>query len=118
MARFRTVAMQQDLLLLNSLSHKMESSPFNITEHVVDCQHIREYARATRDSNDALKIAVKQYTPKSNPNPQPGDVTIIGATSVGSPKVSRDVSFALYKSALQNVTPENVKSKSMQWHRN
>lgn len=69
----------------------MEPSPFNITEHVVDCQHIREYARATRSTNDALKLAVKQYTPKSNPNPQPGDVTIIGATSVGSPKVSRDV---------------------------
>ncbi|GLA32585.1 hypothetical protein AnigIFM63604_010228 [Aspergillus niger] len=64
----------------------MEPSPFNITEHVVDCQHIREYARATRSTNDALKLAVKQYTPKSNPNPQPGDVTIIGATSVGSPK--------------------------------
>ncbi|GKZ29189.1 hypothetical protein AbraIFM66950_003628 [Aspergillus brasiliensis] len=64
----------------------METFPFHITEHIVECQHIREYARATRSTNDALKLAVKQYTPKSNPNPQPGDVTIIGATSVGSPK--------------------------------
>ena len=73
----------------------MESSPFKITEHVVDCQHIREYARATRETNDALKLSVKQYTPESNLNPQPGDVTIIAATSIGSPKVSDHLSFEI-----------------------
>ncbi|RAL17453.1 alpha/beta-hydrolase [Aspergillus homomorphus CBS 101889] len=64
----------------------MASSPFIITEHTVDCQHIREYPHATRHGDDALQLAVKQYIPKSNPNPQPGDVTIIGAHSSGVPK--------------------------------
>lgn len=70
------------------------SSPFHITEHVIDSQHIREYPHATRRSEDALKLVVKKYTPKSNPNPQPGDLTIIGAHGSGFPKVSSlDVSF-------------------------
>ncbi|PYI09829.1 alpha/beta-hydrolase [Aspergillus sclerotiicarbonarius CBS 121057] len=64
----------------------MASSPFIITEHIVDCQYIREYPRATRSTEDALKLAVKQYTPKSNPNPRPGDITIIGSPGGGFPK--------------------------------
>ncbi|KAM5517894.1 toxin biosynthesis [Fusarium oxysporum f. sp. phaseoli] len=32
------------------------------------------------------KLAVKQYIPHDNPNPQPGDVTIIGAHANGFPK--------------------------------
>ncbi|EED13676.1 conserved hypothetical protein [Talaromyces stipitatus ATCC 10500] len=64
----------------------MDSSPFLITEHVVDGQHIREYPRATRAGDDALKLAVKRYIPKSNPNPRSGDVTIIGAHGSGFPK--------------------------------
>lgn len=31
-------------------------------------------------------MAVKQYIPKDNPNPRPGDVTIIGAHANGFPK--------------------------------
>jgi hypothetical protein len=64
------------------------SSPFHITEHVIDSQHIREYPHATRRGEDALKLVVKKYAPKSNPNPQPGDLTIIGAHGSGFPKVS------------------------------
>jgi hypothetical protein len=65
----------------------MALSPFLITELVIDCQHIREYPRATWAGNDVLKLAVKRYTPRSNPNPQPGDVTIIRAHGSGFPKV-------------------------------
>lgn len=65
----------------------MATSPFIITEYIVDGQHVREYPRATRTGDDVLKLAVKRYTPKSNPNPQPGDVTIIGAHGSGFPKV-------------------------------
>lgn len=32
-------------------------------------------------------MAVKQYIPLDNPNPQPGDVTILGAHANGFPKV-------------------------------
>jgi hypothetical protein len=39
------------------------------------------------EQEDVLYLAVKQYTPLSNPNPQSGDVTIIGAHANGFPKV-------------------------------
>jgi len=66
------------------------SSLFKIEEHVLDCQHIREYARATSTSQeDVLKLSIKQYTPLENLKPKDGDVTIIGAHANGFPKVSR-----------------------------
>lgn len=65
------------------------ASSFIIKEHKVEGQHIREYARATADSQEeVLYLSVKQYIPKSNPNPQPGDLTIIGAHANGFVKVS------------------------------
>ncbi|KAF7716952.1 Alpha/beta hydrolase fold-1 domain-containing protein [Penicillium ucsense] len=65
----------------------MPSSPFRIVEHRVPCQHIREYPGATADEQEEpLHLAVKQYIPIDNPNPQPGDVTILGAHANGFPK--------------------------------
>jgi hypothetical protein len=64
------------------------SSVFQIKEHKVECQHIREYPRALANSQeDVLHLAVKQYIPLDNPHPQPGDLTIIGAHANGFPKV-------------------------------
>ncbi|CAJ2505265.1 Uu.00g126590.m01.CDS01 [Anthostomella pinea] len=61
--------------------------PFSITEHTIPTQHIREHPRATAHSQeDVLHLHIKQYTPLDNPNPQPGDVTIIGAHANGFPK--------------------------------
>jgi len=66
----------------------MASSVFQIKEHVLECQHIREYARATATSQEAaLHLSIKQYTPLDNLQPQEGDVTIIGAHANGFPKV-------------------------------
>lgn len=66
----------------------MSSSPFRIVEHVVPSQHIREYPGATaNDQEETLNLAVKQYIPLDNPNPQPGDVTILAAHANGFPKV-------------------------------
>ncbi|KAJ5544926.1 hypothetical protein N7535_006688 [Penicillium sp. DV-2018c] len=65
----------------------MSSSPFRIVEHVVPTQHIREYPGATANSQEeVLNLAVKQYIPLDNPNPQPGDVTILAAHANGFPK--------------------------------
>jgi hypothetical protein len=64
----------------------MDSSPFQIAEHIVPCQHIREYARATAKAEDTLELVVKQYTPLDNLTPQPGDLTIIAAHGSGFPK--------------------------------
>ncbi|KAF5599267.1 host-specific AK-toxin Akt2 [Fusarium pseudoanthophilum] len=49
--------------------------------------HSREYLAETANGDeDTPKLAVKQYVPHDNPNPQPGDVTIIGAHANGFPK--------------------------------
>ncbi|KAA8566793.1 hypothetical protein EYC84_009893 [Monilinia fructicola] len=65
----------------------MHSTIFEIKEHTLECQHIREYPRATSNSQeDILQLAIKQYIPRDNPHPQPGDVTIIGAHANGYPK--------------------------------
>jgi hypothetical protein len=67
----------------------MSASVFKIKEHTLESQHIRDYPRATAFSQEeVLKLAIKQYIPLDNPNPQPGDVTIIGAHANGFPKVS------------------------------
>lgn len=63
------------------------SSAFRVIEHSVNTQHIREYPAATAGrQEDVLQLAVKQYVPLSNPDPQPGDLSIIGAHANGFPK--------------------------------
>ncbi|KAL2865491.1 putative toxin biosynthesis protein [Aspergillus lucknowensis] len=63
------------------------SGPFRVVEHVVPSQHIREYPGATaHEQEDVLNLAVKQYIPLDNPNPQVGDVTILAAHANGFPK--------------------------------
>jgi hypothetical protein len=62
-------------------------SGFKVVEHKIPAQHIREYSHATASSQeDQLFLHVKQYIPHSNPHPQPGDVTIIGAHANAFPK--------------------------------
>jgi hypothetical protein len=76
------------------------ASFFNVKEHTIEAQHIREYPKATAHSQEeVLHVSVKQYIPKNNPNPQPGDVTVIGAHANGFPKVRSSFSrlrFATY----------------------
>jgi len=63
-------------------------SLFKVQEHTLTTSHIREYPGATAGSqDDELKLAVKQYTPRDNQDPKPGDVTIIGGHANGFPKV-------------------------------
>lgn len=60
------------------------STIFDVKEHVVEGQHIREYARATAHSQEeVLHLHVKQYTPKDNPFPKPGDITVIASHANG-----------------------------------
>ncbi|KAJ5118063.1 hypothetical protein N7526_011086 [Penicillium atrosanguineum] len=53
------------------------SFPFHITKHVIDAQYVRDSPRATATLNPTLKLCVKKYTPIDNPQPQPGDVSIV-----------------------------------------
>lgn len=76
------------LRIYTSLSLSNMCSSFTIKEHVIDASHIREYAHATAHSQEeVLKLAIKQYTPKDNPDPQPGDITVISSPANGFPKV-------------------------------
>ncbi|KAJ3536266.1 hypothetical protein NM208_g6802 [Fusarium decemcellulare] len=62
-------------------------SAFDIREHTIKASYVREYARATSHSQDErLWLHVKEYIPKDNPNPNKGDVTIIGSHANGFPK--------------------------------
>ncbi|EAW10659.1 putative toxin biosynthesis protein [Aspergillus clavatus NRRL 1] len=70
-----------------SSSSPSTTGPFRIVEHQVPCQHIREYPGATaNEQEDVLHLAVKQYIPLDNPDPQPGDVTILATHANGFPK--------------------------------
>ena len=67
----------------------MSSHYFRSTTHTLPAQHIREYPHATATANTqeaVFKIAIKQYTPISNPHPAPNDITIIAAHALGLPK--------------------------------
>ena len=65
----------------------MSAPLWNITEHVIPASHTRGYSRGIREeSSKPLRLAIKQYTPKSNPNPSPGDATLIVAHAIASAK--------------------------------
>ena len=68
----------------------MSSSRFKVIEHVLPCQHVREYPNATRTSAPrALKLAIKQYVPLKSPEPESNAVTVIAAHANGFPKVCK-----------------------------
>ncbi|GAM44029.1 hypothetical protein TCE0_060r19321 [Talaromyces pinophilus] len=88
----------------------MAAPPFIITEHVIDGQHVREYPHATRTGDDAVKLAVKRYTPKSNLDPQPGDVTIIGAHGSGFPK---EIYEPIWEEIVSRLNARGIRVRSM-----
>ena len=62
----------------------MSQTFFRVQTHYVNASHIRQYPHAVAgDQEDALKIALKQYTPLDNPTPRSGDVTIIAGHANG-----------------------------------
>ncbi|KAK0629194.1 Alpha/beta hydrolase family-domain-containing protein [Bombardia bombarda] len=89
----------------------MASSVFDIKEHVVEAQHIREYPHATSHSQEeVLHLAIKQYTPKNNPNPQPGDVTIIASHANGFVK---ELYEPLWEDMVQALGKRGVRVRSI-----
>lgn len=65
----------------------MSSQFFRLDEHTINAAHVREFPRATAThENEVLQLAIKQYTPLDNANPQPGDITIIAAHANAFPK--------------------------------
>ena len=65
----------------------MSSKFFTVQTHILPCQYIREYPRATaQNQEDELHLHIKQYTPLDQRDRRPGAVTIIGAHANGFPK--------------------------------
>lgn len=80
-------------------------SKFDIIEHQVPCSYIREYPRGlASDQEDQLYLSVKQYKPRSNPEPRPGDITIIGAHANG---FAKEVYEPLWDDLLQTLEQTN-----------
>ncbi|KAI9708443.1 MAG: hypothetical protein M1820_003903 [Bogoriella megaspora] len=72
----------------------MAEDIWTIKEHIINASFIRALPRGIRDEeNHRLRLHVKQWTPKANPCPQSGDVTVIFAHGVGSSKESYEVFF-------------------------
>lgn len=64
------------------------SFPFQIIDHIIPGQHIREYPHSTKGKQETpLQIAIKQYISLDRPSPIPDNaVTIIGSPGNGTPK--------------------------------
>ena len=88
MSFVRSFTLQHMLRKLSpTTNHIRQMSSFHVKEHIVRCQHTRERpAAAERGRENDLRMHVKQYIPKSNSRPTPGDVTIVGAQANGFPK--------------------------------
>ena len=73
------------------------ASVFNVIEHSISGQHIREYPNGTKHrQEDTLQPCVKQYVHASTPEAEVGTgLTIIGVSRIGFPKVIADSSCFL-----------------------
>jgi len=84
---------------------------FRILEHEIESSYIREWPHAlANNQEDRLYLSVKQYIPKDNPNPRPGDVTIIGAHANGFPKGMRSYTIPAKGSGWTNKLLQNFMS--------
>ncbi|KAF4556919.1 Alpha/beta hydrolase-like protein 5 [Elsinoe fawcettii] len=89
----------------------MSSSVFTVKEHIVPCSHIRQYNRATLSGKEErLRLAVKQYVPQDNPNPQEGDITILAAHANGFPK---ELYEPLWDALHARLATQNIKIRSI-----
>ena len=78
---------------------------FNIVEHVIPGQHIREYPRATKHSQeDVLQLSIKEYIPldRAEDVVTHGSLTIIGACGNGFPKETYEPFWDELYSCLQS----------------
>lgn len=66
----------------------MSTSLFEVTEHIIQCQYIREYPHAQKIDQRPLKLAIKEYRPLKNLGAAAaGSVTLIATHANGLAKV-------------------------------
>lgn len=68
----------------------MPLAHFQVTSHTIASQHFREYPNATKSEDTVLQLAIKEYKPLNNLDPEPGSATIIALHANGFPKVGHD----------------------------
>ncbi|KAL2063079.1 hypothetical protein VTL71DRAFT_6151 [Oculimacula yallundae] len=88
----------------------MASSFFEITEHTFRGQHVREYHQGLVHPNKPPLLKAKQYTPRSNPNPQSGDVTIIAAIGIG---LVKELAEPLFEDLTKKCHEQGTKIRSI-----
>lgn len=71
----------------------MATSYFSVIEHILPCQHIREYPKAIRHDSSPLRLAIKEYRPLASFNNVPGAVTIIATHGNGFPQEASEPLF-------------------------
>ncbi|KIX07225.1 uncharacterized protein Z518_01878 [Rhinocladiella mackenziei CBS 650.93] len=72
---------------VKSVHQSRHLSHFRVLEHIVPAQHTRHWPRGTEVGyENALKLAVKQYVPNDNSNPQADYITFIATHANGFPK--------------------------------
>ncbi|TVY75858.1 Abhydrolase domain-containing protein mpaH [Lachnellula suecica] len=64
----------------------MSQNVFQVIEHTIPAQHIREYPNGSKNGEASLQLAIKEYRPLDNLDAPPGSVTLIGAHAIGCPK--------------------------------
>ncbi|CAO1601733.1 MAG: hypothetical protein LQ349_000083 [Xanthoria aureola] len=65
----------------------MSAEYWTVNQHTIPASHIRGFSRGVKDEITAhLRLAVKQYVPKSGQEPQSNAITVIMAHGVGSSK--------------------------------
>ena len=73
----------------------MATPAFQVIEHTVLCQHVREYPNGVKPEGESgLKLAVKQYKSLEPLEDSRNAVTIISTHANGFPKVRSSFAFA------------------------
>ena len=83
----------------------MSTTLFHLTRHTIPAAHLRGLPRGVRDEHAStpLRLAINHYLPISNPDPLPGDLTLILAHGISSAKECYEPFFddlLLYASTL------------------
>ncbi|KAF3939443.1 hypothetical protein ABW19_dt0203194 [Dactylella cylindrospora] len=69
--------------LLDLTPYLTAGGRFRVVKHIIPAFPIREHLRGTWNDDDKLQLVVNHYKPTSNPDPKPGDLTLIVAHANG-----------------------------------
>ncbi|ORY10361.1 Alpha/beta hydrolase family-domain-containing protein [Clohesyomyces aquaticus] len=88
----------------------MSSANFIVTEHTTPCQHLREFPHGSKRDDAVLQLAIKEYRPRNNLEPQEGSLTVIATHANGFPKEAYE---ALWDDLLKAASSEGFKIRAI-----